>query len=204
MRCLGWLALLALIGCYAGWTYLALAFGLLLGWTVPGWAWAVVALTALAAAVTLARPRPRLRVPLVLPLGIWIAVVLSGWLREEYLIRCDDYLGRSRRRSWWCRRNPILPRAALAKFDGRGVSRERSGKRRMASASCSQRRTGGRRGPDRCSVRSPPRRSRSTPLRRTADQQVAGLIDLREQNRLLAMQWGPRSPVARMARWSMN
>jgi hypothetical protein len=31
-------------------------------------------------------------VPPALPLGIWIALVLSGWVREENWVRCDDFL----------------------------------------------------------------------------------------------------------------
>lgn len=87
--CAAWLLLLAF---YALWIYLAVAFGLLLAWTLPGWLWALVAVAAIAAAVTMVRPHHRAHVPLALPLGIWIAAVLSGWLREENLVRCDDFL----------------------------------------------------------------------------------------------------------------
>lgn len=82
-----WLALLA---CYALWLYLAGVFGYLLGWTLPAWMLAGIALLAVGAAVTTVRPPGRWRIPWVLPLGIWIASVLAGWLREENRVRCDD------------------------------------------------------------------------------------------------------------------
>jgi hypothetical protein len=83
-----WLFVLA---CYALWIYLAVAFGILLVWTVPAWLWALIVAAAIATATTTLR-RVRMMVPLALPLGVWIAGVLSGWLREEVLLRCDDYL----------------------------------------------------------------------------------------------------------------
>jgi len=85
----GWVVVLA---CYALWIYLAISFGILLAWTVPAWLWLLIAAAAIAAAATALRRSGRLSVPLVLPLGLWIAAVLSGWLREEGLLRCDDYL----------------------------------------------------------------------------------------------------------------
>jgi hypothetical protein len=84
--------LAALAACYALWTYLAVTFGTLLGWTAPAWLWAAGLAAAGAAAWTFPRPRHRLHVPIALPLGIVVAGLLSGWLREEQLTRCDDYL----------------------------------------------------------------------------------------------------------------
>jgi hypothetical protein len=81
-----------LVICHVLWAYLAVAFGTLLGWTVPGWLVILSALAGLGAAATLLRARHRLHVPVALPLGMWIAAVLSGWLREENLVRCDDFL----------------------------------------------------------------------------------------------------------------
>jgi hypothetical protein len=92
LRWAGLLCWLAIAGFYALWAYLAVTFGVLLAWTVPAWAFALVALLAAMSVLTAARPVGLLRVPVVLPLGVWIAVVLGGWLREEELIRCDDRL----------------------------------------------------------------------------------------------------------------
>lgn len=75
---------------YILWAYLAVAFGQLLAWTVPGWALVPLALAALLAAATARQPRNRPYIPIVLPLGLWIAVVLSGWPREENRLHCDD------------------------------------------------------------------------------------------------------------------
>ena len=72
------------------WIYLAVTFGYLLGWTAPPLLTAIVAVAGLAAIATALRSRDRWYIPPALPLGIWIAVVLSGWLREEQLLRCDD------------------------------------------------------------------------------------------------------------------
>lgn len=81
-----------LIGCYLLWIYLAVAFGSMLAWTVPPWAMVVIAMLAAAVVGTTVVRRSALRVPPVLPLGLWIALLLSGWLREDELLRCDDYL----------------------------------------------------------------------------------------------------------------
>lgn len=90
-RSIGWLATGLLAVLYLFWVYLAVAFGTLLAWTVPGWLWFLVGLTTLAAGATAFRPVPWWYVPAVLPLGMWIAAVLSGWLREEQLVRCEDF-----------------------------------------------------------------------------------------------------------------
>jgi hypothetical protein len=89
-RSIGRACWLPLGGLYALWAYLAFSFGVLLGWTVPLWLRGAIGLLAAAALATALRPRHRLHVPAVLPLGFWIAAVLSGWLREENLVRCDD------------------------------------------------------------------------------------------------------------------
>lgn len=81
-----------LIATYGFWTYLAVAFGVLLAWTVPVWGWMGIGLLAVAAGATASRPLHRPRVPASVPLGLFIAVVLSGWVREEERLRCDDYL----------------------------------------------------------------------------------------------------------------
>lgn len=80
------------LGSVALWGYLAVAFGLLLGWTVAPWVLVVLALMLVAVVVTTIRPIGGVRLPLILPVGIWIAAVLSGWEREENLLRCDDFL----------------------------------------------------------------------------------------------------------------
>jgi hypothetical protein len=81
----------ALVGCYTLWLYLAVTYGILLAWTVPPWTIVPLALATAAWLVSAVRRRTRMYVPMVLPLGIWIATVLSGWLREEPLLRCDDF-----------------------------------------------------------------------------------------------------------------
>lgn len=91
-RWVGRACTLAVVGCHIFWAYLAVAFGLLLGWTISGQVVLLVILASAAAVGTLHRRRDQLHVPLVLPLGIWIAASLSGWQREENLLRCDDYL----------------------------------------------------------------------------------------------------------------
>jgi hypothetical protein len=91
-RWIGRACWVALTGLYALWAYLAVSFGVLLGWTVPLWLYGVIGLLAIASMATALRPGDRPRLPFVLPLGIWIAAVLSGWVREENLVRCDDLL----------------------------------------------------------------------------------------------------------------
>jgi len=82
------LATLAML--HGVWIYLALMFGWMLAWTVP---WPIqLALVLMIIAVIASRRRAWLgiRVPFVLPLGVWIAVCLLGWWREDGVIRCDD------------------------------------------------------------------------------------------------------------------
>ena len=71
--------------------YLAIAIGTFLAWSLP---WLVVgtALGLLAGWIWTTRQGwPSARVPLVLPVGLWIAVCLVGWCREDGVVRCDDY-----------------------------------------------------------------------------------------------------------------
>ncbi len=91
-RLLGYAALAGLAAWYALWIYLAVAFTTLLAWTVQPLFWALILLASGAAAATITRPRHTFHVPVALPLGIAIATLLSGWLREEELTRCDDLL----------------------------------------------------------------------------------------------------------------
>ncbi len=91
-RWLGWACLPLAVAMYVLWAYLAAAFGVLLGWTVPFWGVVSLAVLTAVSLLTTVRRDNRLRLPLILPVGIWIAAVLSGWVREEHLVRCDDYL----------------------------------------------------------------------------------------------------------------
>ncbi len=191
LGCACWVVLIAL---HALWAYLAIAFGALLGWTVPLWLWAVVALVALAAAATAFRPRRRLHVPLVLPLGIWIAGALSGWLREENLLRCDDFLALrppvqlvvpnphvASCRPGEVRPSGRFPRTTWEDPDGTRVVFTTQGQATadgLSGSVCEARLEGG--APPHC-VGAPINKSQ-------------GLIDLPEQGRLLVMQWGISIP----------
>ncbi len=92
---LGWLGrgcAVATVGLYSFWLFIAFAFGMMLGWTVPIWlVGLLVGLVTWGAVSSLILRRPSI-VPLVFPVGVWIAVALSGWIREEGVIRCDDLL----------------------------------------------------------------------------------------------------------------
>ncbi len=89
LRALAW-AIVLLVQLF--WFCLAGALAVMLGWSVaPSLWWADAGLAALALA-SAARPRARIRVPIALPVGIAIALLLAGWMREESIIRCDDYL----------------------------------------------------------------------------------------------------------------
>lgn len=92
LRWLGRLCQVGVVAMYALWLYLGIVFGFLLGWTVPLTFRLLIITVAAVTLWTWLRPVGRLRVPIVLPLGVWIAVVLSGWVREEWLLRCDDAL----------------------------------------------------------------------------------------------------------------
>lgn len=90
LRSIGWLFATCIATLYVFWVYLVVAFGTLLAWTVPTWLWCVIAAATLAAVVSALAPNRFWSVPAVLPLGLFIAAVLSGWLREERFVRCDD------------------------------------------------------------------------------------------------------------------
>lgn len=84
-------AVVLLVALHVFWAYLALSWGPHLAWTTSWLVRVVVVLTGLCAIATLPRDPARGCVPLSLPLGIWIAATLSGWVREETRVRCDDY-----------------------------------------------------------------------------------------------------------------
>jgi hypothetical protein len=85
-------AVAALLSLYGVWAYLAVVFGWLLAWTVSSAVAAAILSVAIVALIGLRRPTGGVRIPLVLPLGAWIAVCLLGWMREDGVIRCADYL----------------------------------------------------------------------------------------------------------------
>jgi hypothetical protein len=179
---------------YVLWAYLAGTFGLLLGWTVPPWLWALVALTALAAVATAFRRRGRWYVPPALPLGIWITAVLSGWLREEALVRCDDFLALQppvqlvvkNPQLDSCQQGEVrasgrFPRTIWEAPDGERIIFTTQGKREQSAINGSI-----------CEASL----GNGAVLRciGPADGKSQGLIDLPEQNRLLVMQWGIETP----------
>jgi DNA-binding beta-propeller fold protein YncE len=77
---------------YAFSAYAALLFTTVLGWGLSPWATAAILLTTAAAVATAWVGGRGMRVPPVLPLGLLIILVLSGWWREGSRVRCDDYL----------------------------------------------------------------------------------------------------------------
>lgn len=90
-RWLGRLLAIGLVGLHLLWVYLGLSFGWMLYWTAAPWVPPLLlALLLLSVATHFTHRWPQ--IPLALPLGLWIAILLSGWLREEHLVRCDDYL----------------------------------------------------------------------------------------------------------------
>lgn len=77
---------------YLGALYVSFACTAVLLWTLSGW---FVLLTACLLGLAIAGAlfdwrQPR--VALCLPLGVWIAGLLAGWLHEDGRIDCDDYL----------------------------------------------------------------------------------------------------------------
>ena len=188
-----WVVLLA---CYGLWVYLAVTFGVLLGWTVPNWLLASIALTAVAVVATLRRPRDRPYIPLVLPLGMWIAAVLSGWLREENLLRCDDFLALrapvqlvvpSNPRLGSCQPGEVRPSGRFP----RTIWEAPDGKRVIFS-------TQGAAAPGGIDGSVCEARLDGNPLPHCVGPPISksqGLIDLPEQGRLLAMQWGVQTPA---------
>lgn len=87
----GAVAGLLLLAIHGLWSALAVAFGAVLAWSVPAEQWIAIALAAVGFAVTALR-RTAVRVPLALPLGLLIAAAVAGWMREDGMVRCDDYL----------------------------------------------------------------------------------------------------------------
>jgi hypothetical protein len=68
------------------------ALASVLAWSVPASIWVLAAATLASWAATRLSSSPPVRVPLVLPIGILIAALAYGWMREDGRIRCDDYL----------------------------------------------------------------------------------------------------------------
>jgi hypothetical protein len=193
LRWLGRVCWVLLVACYLMWAYLGIAFGVLLAWTVPCWLWPVVVLLALAAAATAFRPHGSLQVPMVLPLGIWIAALLSGWLREENLLRCDDFLALQPPAQLAvpnphvasCRQGEVrpsgrFPRTIWEDPDGKRVVFTTQGAATqdgLRGSVCEARLDGG---VPRC-VGNPVNKSQ-------------GIVDLPDRERLLVMQWGIPTP----------
>ena len=71
--------------------YLAVAWGGVLWWATSWRIRVLIALLLAAWVATRFTRRAVPRIPLSLPLGIWIVACLTGWLREESFLRCDDY-----------------------------------------------------------------------------------------------------------------
>jgi hypothetical protein len=85
------LAMAPLVIVHLFWIYIVASLGTLLAWTTPPVIrWLAVLLGAVAVGGAVA-PHARFRLPAALPLGVWIAACLIGWLREDGVIRCDDY-----------------------------------------------------------------------------------------------------------------
>lgn len=91
-RAIGWLCTAIVATFHLLWVYAATSFGVLLAWTPDRLSLIVVIALACGWLLTAQRPLSRVKIPMVVPLGAWIALILSGWLREENLLRCDDFL----------------------------------------------------------------------------------------------------------------
>lgn len=85
------LALAPLVIVHLFWIYVVLSLGTLLAWAPPPAVRWLVVLLAVAATAGALVPRARFRLPTALPLGLWIAACLISWVREDGVIRCDDY-----------------------------------------------------------------------------------------------------------------
>jgi hypothetical protein len=194
-RGLGWAAWLGLLACYTFWVYLVIAFGVLLGWTVSMRLWALIAAVGFIAVATLRRPRKAFHIPLVLPLGMLIATLLSGWLREEKLTRCDDFLALrapvelvfdSRSDFDACRKGEVLPAGRFPRTIWQAPDGERVIFTTQGDAVA-----GGIDGSF-CEAHlgtGAPAHCVGPPFNKSQ-----GLIDLPERNRLLGMQWGIQTP----------
>lgn len=195
LRWFGWACTALLAVLYGFWIYLAVAFGILLGWTIPASLYPFIALSVAATAATMIRRRGRWYVPVVLPLGLWIAVVLSGWLREENLVRCDDFFA-LRAPVQLLVKNPQLvscrpgevrasgrfPRTIWEAPDGERIVFTTQGKWERDSIEGSVCEASLASGAILRCVGSPNGKSQ-------------GLIDLPKRGRLLAMQWGIETPA---------
>jgi hypothetical protein len=136
---------------------------------------------------------------LALPLGAWIAVVLSGWPREENLVRCDDFLALqppvqlvvpTDGRLASCQPGEVRPSGRFPRtfweppaggriiFTTQGTPVAGG----LAGSICEARLDGAV-----ASICVGPPRGKSQ-----------GIIDLPEQRRLLVMQWGMPTPTARI------
>lgn len=92
MRTVGWLAWLGngtfhLFACY-----LTVVCASRLAWAMSWRSTAVAALLFAGALATLRQPVRGVRIPLALSAGVIILTCLLGWVREEGVARCDDYL----------------------------------------------------------------------------------------------------------------
>ncbi len=85
------LALAVVIGVHVCWLATLTVLAAVLAWSVSAWVWTLAAVS-LALFVATHLLTMRIRVPLALPLGILIAALAYGWMREDGVIRCDDYL----------------------------------------------------------------------------------------------------------------
>ncbi len=63
-----------------------------LAWTIPGWGLALIIAVSIVALTTATPGWPGIRVPALLALGLFIALCLIGWPREDGVLRCDDFL----------------------------------------------------------------------------------------------------------------
>jgi hypothetical protein len=90
VRVLGWMAVVPVVGLHLLWLYFALSWGSVLAWTTST-AMRLAIGAALVAWLASHLLRWKNRVPLALPLGMWVAACLWGWVREEPWLRCRDY-----------------------------------------------------------------------------------------------------------------
>ncbi len=86
------LATAPLVVVHLFWIYIAVTLGGLLAWTTALPVRGLAALLALVAVGGAVASNARFRLPAAVPLGFWIAACLVGWMREDGVIRCDDYL----------------------------------------------------------------------------------------------------------------
>lgn len=194
-RCLGWLCSGCTVLCHLFWIYLAAAFGSVLYWTLPAWGCALTIVCALTFVVTILWRKAPFEVPAALPLGLFIALNLSGWLREENLVRCDDFLALrppvqllvpaapelSGCRPGEVRRSGRFPRTIWESPDGGRLIYTTQG---PASPD-------GRDGAV-CAVDLPLKTGPSCVGRPEGKSQ--GMTEIAKRDRLLLMQWGLRSP----------